>query len=62
MNFAKAVKGKLTRNGILREVDSQSEIELGRHLDPSEKTSLFLKPVRRITHWWIRYIGEHVMV
>ena len=43
MNFAKAVKGKLTRNGILREVDSQSEIELGRHLDPSEKASLFSK-------------------
>ena len=43
MNFSKVVKGKLTRNGILREVDSQSEIELGRHLDPSEKTSLFSK-------------------
>jgi hypothetical protein len=43
MNFSHAVKGPLTRSGILREVDSQSEIELGRHLDPAEKTSLFSK-------------------
>jgi hypothetical protein len=43
MDFARAVKGRLTRNGILREVDSQSEIELGRHLDPAEKKSLFSK-------------------
>ena len=41
MDFARAVKGRLTRNVILREVDSQSEIELGRHLDPAEKSSLF---------------------
>ena len=43
MNFARAVKGKLTRNGVLREVDSQSDIELGRQLDPPEKTILFSK-------------------
>ena len=43
MNFAKAVKGALSKNGILREIDSQSEIELGRHLDSSEKSSLFHK-------------------
>ena len=43
MNFAKAVKGKQSRDAILREVDSQSEIELGRHLDPAEKTTLFSK-------------------
>ena len=43
MNFAHAVKGTLTRSGVSREVDSQSEIELGRHLDPAEKTSLFSK-------------------
>ena len=43
MNFALAAKGTLTRGGILREVDSQSEIELGRHLDPAEKTTLFAK-------------------
>ena len=43
MDFARAVKGRLTRNGILREVDSQSEIELGRHLDPAEKEVLFSK-------------------
>ena len=41
MNFARAVRGTLTRSAILREVDSQSEIELGRHLDPAEKSSLF---------------------
>ena len=41
MNFARATKGTLTRDGLLREVDCQSELELGRHLDPSEKTVLF---------------------
>ena len=43
MDFARAVKGRLTRNVVLREVDSQSEIELGRHLDPVEKKVLFSK-------------------
>ena len=43
MNFTKAVKGKLTRNIILREIDSKSELEIGRHLDPAEKSSLFCK-------------------
>ena len=43
MDFARAVKGRLTRNVILREVDSQSEIELGRHLDPAEKKSRFFQ-------------------
>ena len=41
MNFARAAKGRLTRDVILREVDSQSEIELCRRLDPSEKSLLF---------------------
>ena len=41
MNFARATKGTLTREGLLQEVDCQSELELGRHLDPSEKTVLF---------------------
>ena len=43
MNFARATKGPLTRSGATREIDCQSEIELGRHLNPAEKTSLFLK-------------------
>ena len=41
MNYAQAAKGKLSHDLVLREVDSQSEIELGRHLDPEEKLSLF---------------------
>ena len=36
MNFARAARGTMTREGMLREVDSQSEIELGRHLDGPE--------------------------
>ena len=43
MNFSQAVKGRLTRTGTLREIDSQSETEIGRHLDPVEKKSLFDK-------------------
>ena len=41
MNYSRAVRGPLTLDRILRDVDSQSETELGRHLDPSEKDLLF---------------------
>ena len=41
MNYARAARGKLTPDQILRDIDSQSETELGRHLDPSEKDLLF---------------------
>ena len=34
MNYARAAGGKLTPDKILRDIDSQSEFELGRHLDP----------------------------
>ena len=40
MNFAQAARGTLTREGMLRQVDSQSEIELGRQLDASERAVL----------------------
>ena len=40
MNFAQAARGNLTRDGMLLQVDSQSEIELGRHLDASERAVL----------------------
>ena len=40
MNFARAARGTMTREGMLREVDSQSEIELGRHLDGPERNIL----------------------
>ena len=40
MNFARAARGTHTRESMLREVDSQSEIELGRHLDGSERDIL----------------------
>ena len=41
MNYSRAAQGKLTRDQILRDIDSQSETELGRHLNPSEKDLLF---------------------
>ena len=40
MNFAQAARGNFTRESMLREVDSQSEIELGRHLDATEREML----------------------
>ena len=43
MDFSRAVKGTLTRDGVLREIDSQSDVEFGRHLNALEKTSLFAK-------------------
>ena len=62
MNFAKAVKGKLTRNSILKEVDSQSEIELGRHLDPSEKTSLFSKFSPQLVLQRIQQVSNSIVI
>ena len=41
MNYARAVRGKMTRERLLREIDSQCETELGRHLDSSERNILF---------------------
>ena len=41
MNYARAVRGKMTREQLLREIDSQCETELGRHLDSSERNILF---------------------
>ena len=43
MNFSRAVKGTLSRGCAVKEIDSQSETELGRHLSPSERTSLFAR-------------------
>ena len=40
MNFAQAARGNLNREGMLRKVDSQSEIELGRHLNATERDML----------------------
>ena len=42
MNYAKAAKGKSTHN-FLREIDCQSEVELGRCLNPDEKALLCLR-------------------
>ena len=41
MNYAKATKGKSTQADFLREIDCQSEVDLGRRLDPEEKALLF---------------------
>ena len=43
MNFSRAVKGSLTRSGVIKEVDSQAELELGHPLTRVEKAKLFHK-------------------
>ena len=49
MNFARAARGTPTRESMLREVDSQSEIELGRHLDGPERGMLMSRfPIEAI--------------
>ena len=40
MNYSRALKGSLTRSGVLREVMSQAELELGHSLSKDEMTSL----------------------
>ena len=41
MNFARAVKGTLTRSRALQHVNSQSELELGRQLTKDEEAMLY---------------------
>ena len=49
MNFSRAVKGSFTRSGVIREIDSQAELELGRSLTDDEKSKLFAKfPVNQV--------------
>ena len=43
MNYSQAVKGKFTRSGAIKEVQVQSEMELGRSLTLEEATKLFQK-------------------
>ena len=41
MNFSRALKGSLTRSGAIREIASQSHLELGRPLNNEEESALF---------------------
>ena len=41
MDYARATRGKMTQEQLLRQIDSQCETELGRHLDSFEKDLLF---------------------
>ena len=43
MNFSGAVQGTLSNAGAMREIRSQSELELGRCLMQEEETNLFGK-------------------
>ena len=50
MNYAQAVKGKVTRSSAMREITSQSELELGRTLSPEEESKLLSKFSPQIIH------------
>ena len=57
MNYARAAKGPMTHAVLLREIDWQSEVELGRHLDATEKAVLYARfppdlVVSRIDQVW----------
>ena len=41
MNFSRALKGSLTRSGAIREIASQSHLEIGRPLTDAEESGLF---------------------
>ena len=43
MNYGRALKGPGTRNSVMKDIDAQSEVEFGRHLDPAEKDLLLNK-------------------
>ena len=49
MNFSRAVKGSLTRSGVIQEINSHAELEFGRPLTDDEKSKLFAKfPVNQV--------------
>ena len=41
MDYAKAVRGALTRGDYMKIIDEQAELELNHQLDASEKSLLF---------------------
>ena len=41
MNFARAVKGSLTHSRAVQDINSQSELELGRQLTKVEEAALY---------------------
>ena len=41
MNYSGAVKGSLTRSGVIHEVKSQAQLELSRPLSKEEEVCLF---------------------
>ena len=41
MNYSRAVKGALTRSGVIHEVKSQAQLELSRPLSKEEENCLF---------------------
>ena len=43
MNYVRALKGPGTRDSVMKDIDAQSEVELGHPLDLSEKELLFNK-------------------
>jgi hypothetical protein len=43
MNFARAVQGTLTRSRAVQNINSQSELELGRQLTKVEEAELYQK-------------------
>ena len=43
MNFARAVKGRLTRSNIFEAIQSQAETELGRMITKEEQNLIFAK-------------------
>ena len=43
MSYANAVKGKVTRSSAIREITSQSELELGRPLSLEEESKILSK-------------------
>ena len=43
MNYSRALKGKVTRSSAIREITSQSELELGRPLSLEEETKILSK-------------------
>ena len=43
MDYVRALKGPGTRDSVMKDIDAQSEVELGHPLDPSEKELLFNK-------------------
>ena len=61
MNYARAAKGRLSRSYVLRQITSQSELEIGRPLTKAEEEVLFVRFSPHTIMERIEKVGKYII-